>query len=585
MTISSPGPSEQQRDYVLRHAHCLLWYADFNPTHWEITVVNEEAARVWLPISRTEGNSFAQDLFLARSATHQREGCRFIDEAIAANQAGVTREFCLILADGSPLWVQEEIHLEQTSPGGGRAAGAWLDITVRKQAESQLLHDACHDSLTQLPNRSYLAQLLEESPQGAPRFLLFLDLDNFKVINDTMGHPTGDQVLIEVANRLRQSVGAQGDVIRLGGDEFTVLLRLGAAQEEALALSEKILEQIKRPLLLLSGNNELLHLSASIGISTGSEEDTVGLLRNADIAMYAAKGRGRGCSVVFDATMESRLRERFDLEKLLRVALDCGELTLAYQPLVQLSTGAIVGLESLARWEHPTLGFIPPDRFIPVAEEAGLITALGRLLLRRACESAMRWRSIHPNLAMGVNVSVAQLQSGGYVESVFEVLAQTGLPAESLVLEITESILALGSKAVTEQLWQLYEAGVALVLDDFGTGYSSFSALSEFPLHAIKIDRAFVRRAIDGDSSRAQRNRALIHAIASAGRALDLLVVAEGIETQEQAQLVQELGCHLGQGFLIQDPMTEKAVPTCLQGARHGTASEARCSQQLRLVA
>lgn len=563
---SAVTPSlDSSLDYALRRGRYLLWYADFIPGLWKTTVLNEEAAHTWLSIPRQDGRSYAEDLYWARSAEAQREGCRIIDEALAANLSSVTREFELIQTDGSVLWVQESIELEQQTPGYGRAVGVWVDVTERKKTERQLIHEAHHDPLTQLPNRAYLSKLLEQDPRSEQRLLLFLDLDNFKAINDNLGHPAGDQVLVEVAKRLRQSVGAHGDVVRLSGDEFTVLLRPGATHDEALALAERVQEQIKLPLSLPLALTERIYLSASIGISLGSDQGATGLLRNADIAMYAAKGRGRGRACVFDAQMEQETRLRFELENALRVAIEREQLTLAYQPIFLLESQAVVGLEALARWQHPTHGNIPPDQFIPIAEETGLIVPLGLQLLRQACQCAVRWRQRAPQLSMGVNVSVAQLQAPHFTRDVLATLEQTGLPPDKLVLEVTESIFALGRESILPQLQELYDAGVALVLDDFGIGYSSLSALSELPIHALKIDRSFLWSATDTLPVRAQRNQALLRAMVSAGHALDLLIVAEGIETAAQRELARAMRCPLGQGYFFQRPLPEHEVEAFLR--------------------
>lgn len=584
MSTSVPSLAESSLDYALRRGRYLLWYADFTPELWQTTVLNEEAAQRWLSIPRQEGRSYAEDLFWARSAEAQREGDRIIDEALEANLSSVTREFVLIQTDGSALWVQEEVELEQQTPGHGRAVGVWVDITERKNAERQLIHEAHHDPLTQLPNRAYLSKLLEQDPRSAQRLLLFLDLDNFKAINDNLGHPTGDQVLVEVAKRLRQSVGARGDVIRLGGDEFTVLLRPDATHDEALVLADRIQDQIKLPLSLPLEMTELIYLSASIGISLGSDQGATGLLRNADIAMYAAKGRGRGRACVFDAQMEQETRLRFELENALRVAIEREQITLAYQPIFLLESQSVVGLEGLARWQHPTRGNIPPEQFIAVAEETGLIVPLGLQLLRRACQCAVEWRQLAPHLSMGVNISVAQLQAPHFTREVIAILEQTGLPADKLVLEVTESIFALGRESILPQLQELYDLGVALVLDDFGIGYSSLSALSELPIHALKIDRSFIWSATDALPLRAQRNQALIRAMVSAGQALDLLMVVEGIETEAQRELARSMRCPLGQGYHFQRPLDEQDVAAFLRTTAHASPSEAR-KTTLRLAA
>ncbi|WP_309718266.1 bifunctional diguanylate cyclase/phosphodiesterase, partial [Armatimonas sp.] len=383
-----------------------------------------------------------------------------------------------------------------------------------------------------------------------------------KAINDTLGHPIGDLVLFHVANRLRSGVGMCGDVIRLGGDEFTVLLHPDAIEAEAQQLADSLLKQIRQPLTI---EGQTLYLSTSIGIATTTDLDAPSLLRNADIAMYAAKHQGKNRIAAFDSEMERAVRSRFELEGELRKAIDNQEIELYYQPLVRLDSRKIVGLEGLARWNHPTLGTIPPDHFIPIAEETGLIIPLGRQLLEQGCRNLQRWRRLSPDLALGLNVSVAQLLDETFADTVLEVLQKTGLPPEKLAFEVTESILAEGQKLVLIQLQYLYDIGVALVLDDFGTGYSSLAALSELPLHLLKIDRSFLQSATDSNPSRARRNHSLMCAISSAAFALDLMVIAEGVETEEQAVLAQELGCQIGQGYYFHRPMTADALTNLLR--------------------
>ena len=593
-TVSQVVPPETL-SYALQQARCLIWYADDYEASeeeqpldsnlsntWNIAILNEAAAQCWLPIARRPGNSFVEDLYLARSPSAQAQGNAMFAEAFQTKSRRCDREFSMTLADGSQIWIHEDVQLEEVSPHHWRLVGVFTDVTTQKLSEERLLHLAHHDSLTQLPNRNYFFHLMTSTSPLDVRYLLYLDLDNFKVINDTLGHPVGDFVLVQVANRLRSCVQNQGDVIRLGGDEFTILLRPGVTEQEAKRLAETLLRQVRAPLL---AEGYPLHLSTSIGIASTADLDAPGLLRNADIAMYAAKNQGKNRVAFFDVSMEQAIRSRFELEGELRKALEQGDISLVYQPIVRLDSRELIGVEGLARWHHPTLGTIPPDRFIPIAEETGLIVPLGWRLMEQACRDAQRWRQRHPELGMGLNVSVAQLQEQTFAERVMLLLAETGLPPEKVILEVTESILAEGRDQVLLQLQLLYDAGVGLVMDDFGTGFSSLSALSELPLHGLKVDRAFLQRATDSVPARAGRNQALIHAIASAARALDLLVVAEGIETEEQAILARALGCHLGQGYYFQRPMTAEALELYLGERSSVSVSDLRDLPGLRLAA
>ncbi len=595
METTSSNVPQEILTYALQQARCLIWYAEVTfytqeerrrtgklYNKWVTTFLNEEAAQQWLPITRHPGNTFQQDLYLSRSAIAQTQGDALFTEAFLHKKQRCDREFSMTLADGSLLWIHEDVQLEQVVGNHWRLVGVFTDVTTQKLSEERLLHLAHHDPLTQLPNRNYLFQYRVDMPLAGARHLLYLDLDNFKMINDTLGHSVGDFVLVQVANRLRQCVGSRGDVIRLGGDEFTVLLRPTVTKPEVQLLAEALLLQINAPLMF---EGYPLHLSTSIGIASSSSLDVPNLLRNADIAMYAAKSQGKNRIMVFNASMEQAMRSRFELEGELRKALERGEISLVYQPLLRLDSRELIGLEGLARWHHPTLGTILPEHFIPIAEETGLIVPLGRELLETACYQAQSWLPLHPELTLGLNVSVAQLQEPTFSEHVMQVLEKTGLPPEKLVLEVTESILAEGRDQVLQQLQFLYTAGVGLVMDDFGTGFSSLSALSDLPLHALKVDRVFLKRATDDSPARAARNQALIRAIASSAQALDLLVVAEGVETEEQAELAYALGCQLGQGYHFQRPMTVEALDAYLQGVCSSGVQEFRNTTPLRLAA
>ncbi|MCX6369484.1 MAG: EAL domain-containing protein [Armatimonadetes bacterium] len=563
MELSNSRPPDSLTAYVLDNVRCLIWHAyvfissEEKNNSWKIKILNEAAAQCWLPIKRHPENSFLQDLYLACSPLAQAQGEVMFTEAFQHKKKRCGRQFPMTLADGSEIWIHEDVHLEEVQPDHWHIVGVLTDVTTHKLSEERLLYLAHHDSLTQLPNRGYLFEVLAKAPSQSMRYLLYLDLDNFKVINDTLGHPIGDLVLFHLSNRLRSVVGMSGDVVRLGGDEFTVLLRPDASKTEAQELAESLLQQIRQPLIV---EGQTLYLSTSIGIAATTDLDAPSLLRNADIAMYAAKYQGKNRIVAFDSEMERAVRSRFELEGELRKAIDKDGIGLVYQPILRLDSRKLIGLEGLARWSHPTLGMIPPDQFIPIAEETGLIIPLGLRLLKQACQQAVHWRRQHPDLVVGLNVSVVQLMEETFAQDVIRILEETGLPSEKLTLEVTESILAEGCDPVLRQLWLLYEAGVSLVLDDFGTGYSSFSALSELPLHALKIDRTFLARAIDPSRARAERNKALIRAITSAAQVLDLIVIAEGIEAEQQASLAESLGCQLGQGYHLQRPLTPQAL-------------------------
>ena len=415
--------------------------------------------------------------------------------------------------------------------------------------------------LTQLPNRALFKKRLTEAlnrPESVGRELavLLLDLDDFKTVNDSLGHVAGDRLLIRVAERLLASLRDTDTGARLGGDEFVVLLEDLANPEEAIAVAERILEAVSRPMLI---DNRMVAVQASLGIAlTQTGADAGDLMRNADLAMYAAKREGGARFRIFETGMHSGALARLELKVDLERAIDHHELVLHYQPIVCLRTMRIVGVEALVRWQHPTRGLVGPDEFIPLAEETGLIDRIGQEVLQTACRQALRWRQMIPGqemLTVSVNLSPRQLTDPHLVDDVRRVLAQTGLPPSALVLELTESALADPTFDAVAVLERLRHLDVRLALDDFGTGYSSLSRLDRCPLDIVKIDKSFVDRLEAGD-----RNAPLLEAMLQLAGALRLGVVAEGIETENQLRRLQALGCARGQGYLLARPDDPAAI-------------------------
>ena len=429
--------------------------------------------------------------------------------------------------------------------------------------EDQLVHQALHDPLTGLANRALFGDRLEHAlarpmPPGTTVAVLLIDLDDFKDLNDSLGHDAGDDLLTIIAARLQGHAGAGDTVARLGGDEFGLLLEdTNAAQ--AMRMAEVMLEALARPVVLRGRD---LVPTASIGIAIAAGEDAETLLRNADTAMYAAKRQGKGRHTLFEPAMHATLLKRVDLAADLSRAVQDSQLHLCYQPEVHLRSGRIVGLEALLRWHHPTRGEVSPGEFIPIAEDSGLIVPIGRWVLQQACHQAKRWQQqwpATPPLTLAVNLSARQLQHPAILDEVRAALAAADLDPHNLVLEITETAVMEQLHAAVAILTRLRELGVRLALDDFGTGYSSLSYLQRLPVDILKIDRTFI-----GGVTGSAEESALARAIITLGQTLGLETVAEGIETAEQLATLRELGCQLGQGYHLARPLGPTAVDALL---------------------
>ena len=443
-----------------------------------------------------------------------------------------------------------------------RAAGTVLDITVRKQHEDHIQHLAYHDSLTGLPNRTLMLDRLGQGLAHAQRqhrqlAVLFIDLDRFKVINDTLGHHVGDALLKEAAGRLREAVREEDTVARLGGDEFLIVLPRGY---DAVRVARQALTLMAIPFKVFGHD---LYVTASVGISVYPRdgEDSETLIKRADVALYRAKQQGRNIYRYFSADMDAQSRARLDMEQGLRRALERNELILHYQPLVDLQSMAITGAEALIRWQHPLHGLVSPTEFIPLAEETGLITPIGEWVLRTACTQARAWQKAgFTGLQLAVNVSARQLQQDNLHTHVGNILAETGLDPRWLGIEITESTVMSDPGHAIRQLHALSDMGIQIALDDFGTGYSSLGYLKRLPLDHLKIDRSFVRDIPqDGDDA------AIVQAIIAMAHQLNLRVVAEGVETEAQQSFLKAQGCDEMQGYIFQRPIPGEQFAALLQ--------------------
>ncbi len=488
----------------------------------------------------------------------EEEKC-YIAECIRTGRPAELSDTVRLHKDGRLLEVAISISLIRNSAQEIIGASTIArDISEQKKTQALVRWQAYNDPLTRLPNRAFFQQALEDAiSSAAPFSVLFVDLDQFKHVNDSLGHAAGDQLLQEVTARFERCLEGDDLLARMGGDEFTLLLSEEAAQPDGKA--QALLHSLFQP-LYIEGHE--LHVAASIGISRFPDhaEDAATLLKCADLALYHAKENGRGQWQEFSPAMTEAARERLTLENSLRKAIEREELLLLYQPQVSLETGEITGCEALVRWQHPEFGLVSPARFIPLAEETGLIVPLGEWVLRTACRQAAQWEREGTPLRQSVNLSARQLSERGLVESVRCILSETGLSPCLLDLELTETALVAQGEAVVECLAALRALGVRISLDDFGTGYSSLAYLRRFPLDVLKVDRSFVQgliasktRGIDGST---RQDQAVVRAIIDMAHALNLEVVAEGVETAAQRETLRQLDCDYMQGFLFSPPVT-----------------------------
>ncbi|MBW7902675.1 MAG: EAL domain-containing protein [Rhodocyclaceae bacterium] len=491
-------------------------------------------------------------------------GVGALRQAIAEGRQGYT---VLSLAgdDGTPRHLELFLAPVRSHDGAlTHFVGVLNDVTDRRAAEERLMYLATHDSLTGLPNRALLLDRIERAiargKRGAPGALLFVDLDRFKLINDSDGHDFGDRVLVEVAARLRAAARGGDTVARLGGDEFVLLVENLPGDDAAAGVADiaaRVLAALDAP---MRAAEREIPLGASLGIALYPKDgdDAATLLRHADAALYRAKEAGRGGYRFFSAGMNDEARARLHLQSELKRALELGRIEVHYQPQVDLADGRITGFEALARWFHPELGAIPPDRFIPLAEETGLILPLGEAVLRAACRQAAAWAARGRPLPVAVNLSPRQLRSPTLPETIAAILAETRCEPAWIELEITESAAMADPAAAQAALGRLRGMGLSIAIDDFGTGHSSLARLTRLPVDKLKIDRSFIPAAPDAPQSR--EDAAVVVAIVALGRQLGLRVIAEGVESGRQRDWLAAIGCHQGQGWLFGRPQPADAA-------------------------
>jgi diguanylate cyclase (GGDEF)-like protein/PAS domain S-box-containing protein len=545
---------------VVDHVHEVVFQTD-EKGHW--TFLNAAWEEITgYSVHYSLGRPFDEFIHSSDRESSEREFSMLMNGHRDRSRA----ELRFVTRQGDVRWLEANLRITRRDDGRvSGSAGTMRDITEQREAERRIRHMAHYDSVTELPNRilaiDRLNQLIKTSHRTEEHVaVLFLDLDYFKKVNDNFGHEAGDEILWEAGRRLQNNVREQDTVARFGGDEFLILLGGLKTPMDAQAITEKLLDNFRTPFRFMERD---LVLTASVGIAIAPTDgdSAQDLLRNADMAMYQSKAEGRNTYHYFTEAMNSDVKRRLSIEEQLRDALERNELKLVFQPIVNLSDGAIVGGEALARWHSHELGEVPPDEFIPIAEQSGLIGALGDYILGQALKEVIPWRSLRPGFRVSVNVSPQQFRDPGLGARMGEMLQSAGVSPQALQVEVTESVLLDGNIQANDILNTLHRMGVSIAMDDFGTGYASLSYLRRFPFDTLKIDRSFVSGITDD-----MRDRDLVLASLSLARSLNLNVVAEGVETPEQLAILRELGCDLGQGFFYGKPMDAEAFTKTLRG-------------------
>jgi len=527
---------------------------DGSPTGVAIVAPNGQLMRT---------NRALREMFETVEAEHVGARHPFFSELVKGGRESFSTKIAATGADGEAGFFEVTVSLIRDDDGRPLFAMAMInDVTERERAERRLVFDATHDALCGLPNRSLFLDHLAEAFVHVDRrcsAVLFIDLDEFKFINDSLGHVTGDKVLVGAALRLQEMAGARDVVARLGGDEFAVLVRDRASLAEIEAFVTHAVRSFSRP-LDVDGRDIFVTASIGVAVVDGSYERIDDVLRDADTAMYRAKEGGRARYALFDQTMHAHASWRLDVATEMRYAVERREFYLEYQPIVSLTDGRIEAVEALLRWEHPRLGSIPPSKFIPVAEEIGLIVPIGRLAFERACARLARWkrnRACDPRVRMNVNTSVREIVQPDYATFLRRTIEAHGLVASDLVIEVTESGLLGSGKPTDGALERIKAVGVGLAIDDFGTGYSSLRYVQQYPFDEIKIDRSFV-----SGSNGALASEPIVSMLVSLGRSFNVSVVAEGVETAGQAARLRALGCPRAQGYYFAKPGREVTFDT-----------------------
>ncbi|MEA5535242.1 PAS domain S-box protein [Crocosphaera sp. XPORK-15E] len=559
--------SEQRLEGILTSIQDVVW--SMNSTFSEIIYINPAAQLIFgHPLE-----DFSENIELWGELVHEedRELIKYHRQVLL--EIGHTEfQYRIVRPDGQIRWLYSRSRVVYDRDGKIiRIDGLDTDITERKLAEEQLQYNATHDPLTHLPNRILFMDRLEhalERQKRRPDFsfaVLFLDLDEFKVVNDSLGHSIGDQLLQEIARRLHQCLRSDDTLARLGGDEFAILLEDIGNLKDAIKIAERIHQDLTQP-FNLDAQDVFINTSIGIALSIPEYKVAAEILRDADTAMYRAKADGKACYAIFDQKMHDRAVTRLQLETDLRRAIERKEFELYYQPIIALATGKLTGFEALIRWQHPQRNLVSPGHFIPIAEETGLIIPMGEWILEEACQQLKTWQTQFPEFAdlkVSVNLSSKQLKYANLIDTLDKILEKTQLENHFLKVEITESLLMENVQAATEILLKIKQRNIEICLDDFGTGYSSLSYLHRFPVNTLKIDRSFVMRMEPNND-----NAEIVRAIVSLAHILGMDIIAEGVETELQLAQLRWLGCEQGQGYFFAKPLSKDQVEALLRSPR-----------------
>jgi diguanylate cyclase (GGDEF)-like protein/PAS domain S-box-containing protein len=555
--------SEQRLEGILDSLEDVVWSA--NAQTCELFYLNPAAEKVY----GRAVSEFFENPNLRLEVVHAEDRSKLGTFRQMLSKTGSFHlEYRILRPDGELRWLSDRSRLVYDDNGVAiRIDGIIYDITERKQAQERLVHDALHDSLTGLPNRALFMERVDRSLKHSKRnkdylfAILFIDLDRFKIVNDSLGHAIGDRLLIAIARLLEQCIRTNDSVARLGGDEFTILLDDIKDVTDATRIADRLLSKLMFP---IDCGSHTVFSGASIGIAIGSAgcESGADLLRDADIAMYRAKELGKGRYAIFDREMYAQTLNLLKLENDLRFGLKRQEFLLYYQPIISLTTGKINGFETLIRWQHPERGLILPSEFIPIAEDTGLIVPIGEWLLQESCRQLRTWQLQFPDRAcfkISVNLASQQIKEPNLIEKLEQVLSETGLDGKFLRLELTESMLMDRGEKTIDIFSQIKKRKIQLSIDDFGTGYSSLSYLHRFPIDTLKIDRSFISRM-----SSDRENFEIVQTIITLAHALEIDVIAEGVETLDQLNRLKTLGCEFAQGYFFSKPMDCKSAESSI---------------------